>query len=76
MARVNCTRKTGRVDYLIYQLTRTDKTDEHVVAGYESLSPAQVRAVAAFLMFVARQTTDRILAKDAQTALPSYWSAK
>lgn len=64
------------VDKLIYQLTRSDSTDSHIADGYESLSPPQVRAVAAFLEFVAGQRRDPILATDAERALASYWRAR
>lgn len=64
---------SNTVDYLIYQLTRSESTDRHIADGYESLSEVQVRAVAAFLEFIAGQHHDPILAKDAQQALASYW---
>jgi hypothetical protein len=64
---------SNTVDHLIYQLTRSDSTDAHIADGYDSLSQGQVRAVAAFLEFVAGQQHDPILAADAQRALVSYW---
>jgi len=67
---------SNTVDHLIYQLTRSDRTDPHILAGYESLSPAQTHAVAAFLSFVAGETDDEFLACDAAEALSSYWQAR
>ncbi len=64
---------SNTVDHLIYQLTRSESTDRHIADGYQSLSQTQVRAVAAFLEFIAGQQHDPILANDAQRALASYW---
>jgi hypothetical protein len=64
---------SNTVDHLISQLTRSESTDRHIAEGYEGLSLAQVRAVAAFLEFIAGQQHDPILANDAQVALASYW---
>ena len=65
--------RSNTVDHLIYQLTRSDSTDPHTAEGYESLSKNQVRAVAAFLEFVASQRHDLKLATDAEHALASHW---
>ena len=64
---------SNTVDHLIYQLTRGDCTDPHIADGYDSLSPSQVRAVAAFLEYVAGLQHDPTLAADAHRALASYW---
>jgi hypothetical protein len=64
---------SNTVDHLIYQLTHSASLDQHMAEGYDSLSQAQVRAVAAFLEFIATQQHDPVLANDARAALTSYW---
>jgi hypothetical protein len=67
---------SNTVDFLIYQLTRTEKTDLYILECYQILSGEQVRAVAKFLRFIGNQSYDSILAEDAQKALSSYWAAR
>jgi hypothetical protein len=64
------------VDHLIYQLARTNTTDEHILECYRILSDEQAQAVVKFLKFIASQTYDSILAEDAQKALSSHWSSR
>jgi hypothetical protein len=67
---------SNTVNHLIYQLTRTEKTDSYIVECYEGLSSEQARAVTAFLSFIARQDDDARLAIDAAKALSSYWAKR
>jgi hypothetical protein len=67
---------SNTVGHLIWQLTRTEKTDIYILECYEGLSSEQVRAVAAFLSFMVRQDDDARLAGDAAQALSSYWAKR
>ena len=64
---------SNTVDYLIYNLTWSENKDDHILGGFRSLSPKQMRVVDAFLAFIAAQTYDDILAEDAAKARASYW---
>jgi hypothetical protein len=66
--------ESNTVDNVVWNLTWNDNKDEHIAAGFRTLSPEQVRAVDAFLAFIAAQTDDPRLAADAAKARESYWS--
>ena len=62
------------MDNVIWNLTWDENKDEHIAAGFRTLSPEQVRAVDAFLGFIAGQSDDPRLAADAAKARDSYWT--
>jgi hypothetical protein len=62
------------VDNIVWNLTWVENKDDHIAAGFRSLSSLQGRAVDAFLAFIAAQTDDPGLAADAVTARESYWA--
>ena len=64
---------SNTVDHLIYQLTVTETKDAHMLECLRSLSPDQRHAVAELLRFMAAQSHDEHLAKDALKALSSFW---
>jgi hypothetical protein len=64
---------SNTVENVVWNLTWDDNKDEHIAAGFLMLSPEQVRAVDAFLAFIAGQNDDPILAADAAKARESYW---
>jgi hypothetical protein len=65
---------SNTVDNVVSNLTRDTSQDEHIAAGFNSLSRQQVLAVDAFLTFIAAQTHDPYLAADAAKARASYWA--
>lgn len=65
---------SNTVDNLIWNLTWDDNTDDYIAQGFRILSPKQVRAVDAFLAYVAAQTDDLSLAGEAAKARASYWA--
>lgn len=65
---------SNTVDNLVYNLTWDTSTDDHIAAGFRSLSRQQVLAVDAFLTFMAAQSHDPHLAADAAKARASYWA--
>ena len=65
---------SNTVDNVIWNLTWDENKDEHIAAGFRTLSPEQVRAVDAFLAFIAGQNDDPSLAADAAKARDSYWA--
>lgn len=65
---------SNTVDHVVWNLTWSESTDDYIAEGFRTLSPEQVRAVDAFLTFIARQTDDATLAADAETARRSYWA--
>jgi hypothetical protein len=66
--------ESNTVDYLVWNLTWDDDTDEHIVEGFRGLSRQQTSAVDAFLRFIAAQSHDHRLAADAAKARQSYWA--
>jgi hypothetical protein len=66
--------ESSTVDNIVWNLTWNDNKDEHIAAGFRTLSPEQVRAVDVFLAFIAGQTDDSRLAADAAKARESYWA--
>jgi hypothetical protein len=44
------------VDNVISNVTRHEDKDQHIAAGFRTLSPDQIEGVDAFLSFIARQT--------------------
>jgi hypothetical protein len=72
----NYTQRNGSntVDNIVWNLIWDENTDDHIAAGFQTLSSQQVRAVDAFLAFIAAQTDDRGLAADAAQARESYWA--
>lgn len=65
---------SNTIDNVISNLTWSEDMDEHLVAGYRTLTHAQVRAVDAFLAFIAEQNDDVRLAADAAKARALYWA--
>ena len=65
--------ESDTVDNVVWNLTWNENMDDHIVAGFRALSFQQVRAVDAFLAFIAGQTDDPGLAADAAKARESYW---
>jgi hypothetical protein len=65
---------SNTVDYIVWNLTWDENKDDHIDAGFRTLSSPQVRAVDAFLAFIAAQTDDPGLAEDAVKARESYWA--
>jgi hypothetical protein len=65
---------SNSVNHIVWNLIWNDDQDEHIAAGFRTLSLEQVRAVDAFLAFVASQDDDPMLAADAATARESYWA--
>jgi hypothetical protein len=71
----NYNQRTGSntVDNIVWNLTWDDNKDEHIAAGFRTLSTEQVSAVDVFLAFVAGQTVAPMLAADAAKARESSW---
>lgn len=65
---------SNTVDNIVWNLTWEDNKDDHIAEGFQTLSAEQVRAVDAFLAFIAGQTDDPRLAADAAKARESYWA--
>jgi hypothetical protein len=59
---------------IVWNLTWDENMDDHIAAGFRTLSSQQVRAVDAFLAFIAGQIDDLGLAADAGKARESYWA--
>jgi hypothetical protein len=66
--------QSSTVVNVISNLTWDEDKDEHIAAGFRTLSPEQVKAVEAFLAYIAGQNDDRQLATDAAKARESYWA--